>query len=108
MLSLLRGVDASNISATVWVVVIILHLFDVIHIYFSSLKMVIALILKSTIVLVIHALQKVVNNLMILLNMNVSEVSDRPLSDFGIRNGSVLKCDDFLQAYNLNVNIIHV
>jgi len=30
------------------------------------------------------------------------------LSEFGIRNGSRLKCDDFLQVYNLNINILHV
>jgi len=32
---------------------------------------------------------------------------DKILSEFGIKNGSRLKCDDFLQVYVLNINIIH-
>ncbi|KAI0213812.1 SUMO-activating enzyme subunit 2 [Lamellibrachia satsuma] len=32
----------------------------------------------------------------------------KTLGEFGIKNGSRLKCDDFLQVYNLNINILHV
>ena len=31
---------------------------------------------------------------------------DKNLNTFGINNGIRLKCDDFLQVYNLNINII--
>ena len=37
----------------------------------------------------------------------LSENKDKYLSDFHISNGSILKCDDFLQNYNLNVIISH-
>ncbi|KAK7114229.1 hypothetical protein V1264_000319 [Littorina saxatilis] len=36
------------------------------------------------------------------------ENNDKFLSDFGIRNGTRLKCDDFLQVYSLVVTIAHV
>lgn len=42
---------------------------------------------------------------------NIRYVSDnlcKTLDTFGINNGMRLKCDDFLQVYNLNVNIIAV
>ncbi|KAJ8303139.1 hypothetical protein KUTeg_019535 [Tegillarca granosa] len=35
------------------------------------------------------------------------ENADKFLSDFGIKNGSRLKCDDFLQNYELNITIVH-
>ncbi|XP_064640626.1 SUMO-activating enzyme subunit 2-like [Lineus longissimus] len=35
------------------------------------------------------------------------ENSEKHLADFGIRNGTRLSCDDFLQEYNLIVNILH-
>ncbi len=38
----------------------------------------------------------------------ISDNLDKKLSDFNIRNGVRLKCDDFLQVYNLNVNIVQV
>lgn len=31
----------------------------------------------------------------------------KPLSHFGVKDGSSLDCDDFLQEYSLRVNIIH-
>lgn len=34
--------------------------------------------------------------------------ADKMLSDFGIANGSRLKADDFLQNYNIVINIAHV
>ena len=36
-----------------------------------------------------------------------TENSDKHLADFGIQNGSRLKCDDFLQVYDLIINIVH-
>ncbi|KAK6184729.1 hypothetical protein SNE40_007138 [Patella caerulea] len=36
------------------------------------------------------------------------ENNEKLLSSFGIINGSRLKCDDFLQNYNLNITIAHV
>ncbi|CAL1542022.1 unnamed protein product [Lymnaea stagnalis] len=36
------------------------------------------------------------------------ENNDKLLSDFAISNGTRLKCDDFLQNYSLNINIVHV
>ena len=36
-----------------------------------------------------------------------SENSDKFLSDFNIGNGSILKCDDFLQNFELKVIIAH-
>ncbi|XP_069112251.1 SUMO-activating enzyme subunit 2-like [Argopecten irradians] len=35
------------------------------------------------------------------------ETADKLLSDFGINNGSRLKCDDFLQNYSLVLNVVH-
>ena len=37
-----------------------------------------------------------------------AENNDKFLSDFNIRNGTRLKCDDFLQVYSLVVSIAHV
>ncbi|XP_074646396.1 SUMO-activating enzyme subunit 2-like [Tubulanus polymorphus] len=36
------------------------------------------------------------------------ENNDKPLADFNIRDGTQLKCDDFLQEYKLAINIYHV
>ncbi|XP_013404818.1 SUMO-activating enzyme subunit 2 isoform X1 [Lingula anatina] len=36
------------------------------------------------------------------------ENAAKPLSFFGIKNGSRIKCDDFLQEYNLNITLLHV
>lgn len=30
------------------------------------------------------------------------------LNEFNVRNGTRLKCDDFLQVYNVNLNLVHV
>lgn len=35
------------------------------------------------------------------------ENNDKQLSHFNITNGTILKCDDFLQNYNVNVIIVH-
>lgn len=37
----------------------------------------------------------------------LSENNDKFLSEFHIGNGSILKCDDFLQSYELKVIIAH-
>jgi hypothetical protein len=37
----------------------------------------------------------------------ISENADKHLSQFNITSGTVLKCDDFLQNYNLNIIISH-
>ncbi|XP_025076344.1 SUMO-activating enzyme subunit 2-like isoform X2 [Pomacea canaliculata] len=36
------------------------------------------------------------------------ENNDKFLSDFGVRSGTRLKCDDFLQVYSLNIIVAHV
>ena len=35
----------------------------------------------------------------------ILENMDKNLSEFGIKNGSRLKCDDFLQEFNINVTL---
>lgn len=45
------------------------------------------------IVLVIHVVFSLVENM------------EKSLSEFGIQNGTRLKCDDFLQEYNINITL---
>lgn len=35
------------------------------------------------------------------------ENNDKHLSEFGVQHNTILKCDDFLQNYNLNIIIVH-
>lgn len=44
---------------------------------------------------------------MLTLYMYISENNEKLLSDFGVRHNTILKCDDFLQNYELNVIIAH-
>ena len=47
----------------------------------------------------------------ILISSEEGETEDnneKPLSTFGISNNTKLKCDDFLQNYCLNINVVHV
>lgn len=41
------------------------------------------------------------------LKTSIPENNDKHLSHFNITNGTILKCDDFLQNYNVNVIIAH-
>ncbi|NWR21560.1 SAE2 enzyme, partial [Emberiza fucata] len=43
----------------------------------------------------------------ILISSEEGETEGRKLSDFGIRNGSRLQADDFLQDYTLLINVLH-
>jgi len=36
------------------------------------------------------------------------DIADRLLKDFNIKDGCRLKCDDFLQNYNLNITILEM
>ena len=49
----------------------------------------------------------VYNQMNMLIFFILSENNEKFLSDFGIKSQTVLKCDDFLQNYNLHVIIVH-
>ena len=42
------------------------------------------------------------------LNFPTTDNNEKTLSTFGIQNNTRLKCDDFLQNYSLNINIVHM
>lgn len=47
----------------------------------------------------------------ILISSEEGETEDnlpKMLTEFHVKDGSRLKCDDFLQVYNINVNLVHV
>ena len=55
----------------------------------------------------LKGLTHVYNQMNLLIFFILSENNEKFLSDFGIKSQTVLKCDDFLQNYNLHVIIAH-